>query len=134
MGAIQVRVARLPYGFAMEGGDADIPNWRLEVRKGHRGMAFVRSNREIVRLVAFPQAIGHWPVLQTYAYHWGIEVRFPPALDDVFGITHDKRGVRPIDDFWRVLVDVGVDEWARAENRWQSQIRGEKRQERANTT
>ena len=134
VGAVQVRVARLPYGFAMEGGDADIPNWRLEVRKGHRGMAFVRSNREIVRLVAFPQAIGHWPVLQTYAYHWGIEVRFQPALDDVFGITHDKRGVRPIDDFWRVLVDVGVDEWARAENRWQSQIRGEQRQERANTT
>ena len=133
VGAIRVKVARLPYGFAMEGGDGDIPNWRLEVRKAHRGMAFVRSNREIVRLVAFPRDIGRWPILQTYAYHWGIEVRFPPALDDVFGITHDKRSVRPIDDFWRVLVDVGVDEWARAENRWQSKVRGEKRRERANT-
>ena len=133
VGAIQVKVARFPYGFAMEGG-APLPGWRLHARKGHRGMAFVRANREIVRLAAFPRDIGQWPILQAYAYHWGIEVRFPPALDDVLGITNDKRGVRPIDDFWRVLVDVGVDEWARAENRWQSKVRGEKRRERTDTS
>ena len=135
-GTINVKVARFPYGFAAEvGGTGSAARRRFRLRKSRRGMSFVRSNREIVTLDAFPKdrkddGLGNWPLLQSYAYNWGIEVRFEPALDDVFGITNDKQGVRPTEDFWRVLAHVGVDDWARHENSWQTKVRSEKRKER----
>lgn len=135
-GTISVKVARFPYGFAGEDANSGpVAKRRFRLRKGRRGMSFVRANREIVTLDAFPKdrkddGLGNWPLLQSYAYHWGIEVRFNPALDDVFGITNDKQGVRPIEDFWRVLEGVGVDDWARLENRWQTKTRSAKARER----
>ncbi len=130
VGAVKITVARLPKGFA--DGTADDPDAkkRFEIRKPRRGMSFVRANREIQTLDAFPRALrdksnglGDWPLLQSYAYYWGIEVRFDPALDEVFGITNDKQGVRPIEDFWKILTEAGVDAAARRENRWQSKER-----------
>lgn len=135
-GTINVKVARFPYGFASEaGGSGSAAGRRFRLRKSRRGMSFVRSDREIVTLDAFPKdrkddGLGNWPLLQSYAYNWGIEVRFDPRLDEVFGITNDKQAVRPIEDFWRVLADVGVDGWARHENSWQTRVRSEKRKER----
>jgi hypothetical protein len=79
-------------------------------------MSFVRAGREIENVDAFPRSakdissgLGEWPHLQSYAYHWGVEVKFGPELDDVFGITNDKQRVRPIEDFWKLLADDGVD-------------------------
>ena len=89
---------------------------RFEIRKSRRGMAFVRAAREIETVDIFPRrpsdvasGMGDWPLLQSYAYHWGIEVQFQPALDEVFGITNDKQTVRPIEDFWRLLATEGID-------------------------
>lgn len=126
-GVIRVRVSRLPRGFAAEGKTASADaKKRLDIRKPRRGMSFVRANREIETVDVFPKSakdeahgLGKWPLLQTYAYHWGIEVRFDPTLDDVFGITNDKQTVRPIEDFWRVLVGEKLDETLRGENKWQ---------------
>ena len=134
-GTIHVKVARLPYDFAPDRGGSPTSKRRFRIRKPRRGMSFVRSNREIVTLDIFPKdrtadGLGNWPLLQSYAYHWGIEVRFAPALDEVFGITNDKQGVRPMEDFWRVLAKEGVDDWARRENRWQDSVREEKKKER----
>ncbi|HEV2551327.1 MAG TPA: hypothetical protein VGU20_28720 [Stellaceae bacterium] len=42
-------------------------------------------------------------MLQGYAYHWGIEVKFNTHLDEVFDIASGKQTVRPIADFWRLL-------------------------------
>lgn len=81
-------------------------------------MSFVRAKREIETVDVFPKSLrdqskglGDWPLLQSYAYHWGVEVRFEPALDEVFGITNDKQTVRPIEDLWRLFAskDVGID-------------------------
>ncbi len=136
LGTIYIAVARLPYGFTRDDGSSQsVANRRFRVRKRRRGMSFVRSNREIVTLDAFPKdrapdGLGKWPLLQSYAYHWGVEVRFSPELDGVFGITNDKQGVRPIEDFWRVLTAVGVDDWARRENNWQTKVRSEKNKEK----
>jgi hypothetical protein len=69
--------------------------------------------------------MGDWPLLQGYAYHWGVEVSFHPVLDEVFGITNDKQSVRPIEDFWRVLSQEEIDKVLRAENRWQNDRRRE---------
>lgn len=130
VGAIKITVARLPKGFAdRNAADADAKK-RFEIRKPRRGMSFVRSNREIETVDAFPRSqkdtsngLGAWPLLQSYAYYWGIEVRFDPALDEAFGITNDKQGIRPIEDFWRVLASEEVDAAARRENQWQTKQR-----------
>lgn len=130
VGAITVTIARMPKTFvAQKSTDADVQK-RFEIRKDRRGMSFVRASREIQTVDAFPRSkkdkssgLGSWPLLQSYAYYWGIEVRFDPTLDDVFGITNDKQGVRPIEDFWRVLAEEEIDAAANRENRIQSDSR-----------
>ena len=132
LGTIYVRMARFPVGFALgekvhRGTDA---YRRFEIRKTRRGMSFVRSGREIEIYDAFPKTardkadgLGDWPLLQSYAYHCAVEVKFGPALDVVFGITNDKQSVRPVEDFWRVLTEEGIDAACRRENLWQVQAR-----------
>ncbi|HEX6452027.1 MAG TPA: hypothetical protein VF060_21515, partial [Trebonia sp.] len=128
---IQVRIGRLPVGFAeYKGKDKEDRHRRFDIRKTRRGMSFVRSGRELQTLDAFPRSphdiasgLGNWPLLQTYAYHWGVEVRFEPDLDEVFGITNDKQGVRPIEDFWRVLVQKEIDKAVNREQRTQEKSR-----------
>lgn len=120
VGAIYVRVSRFPYGFAehKDGKAETDAHRRFEIRKSRRGMSFVRAKREVETVDVFPKSLrdqskglGDWPLLQSYAYHWGIEVRFEPALDEVFGITNDKQTVRPIEDLWRLFAtkEVGID-------------------------
>ena len=114
---IQVRIGRFPLGFAeFKAKGKEDRHRRFDIRKTRRGMSFVRSGRELQTVDAFPRSphdvasgLGNWPLLQTYAYHWGIEVRFQPDLDEAFGITNDKQGVRPIEDFWRALVLKEID-------------------------
>lgn len=136
VGVIRLRVARFPVGFAEDKGrrrgDTDDANRRFEVRKSRRGMSFVRAGREIQTVDAFPRSphdvasgLGRWPLLQGYAYHWGVEVSFQPVLDDVFGITNDKQAVRPIEDFWRVLTEAEVDELLRVQNQWHAKHRNQ---------
>lgn len=135
-GAIYVRVARFPYGFAEaapKGQKATTDaNRRFEIRKTRRGMSFVRAGREVETVDVFPKSVkdqakglGDWPLLQSYAYHWGVEVLFTPDLDEVFGITNDKQTVRPIEDLWRVLAAEGVDDQLGREQTHQRKIRQE---------
>ena len=141
-GVAHVRVVRLPVGFAESKGKTKKgltdANRRFEIRKSRRGMCFVRAGREIETLDAFPRSakdqasgLGHWPLLQGYAYHWGIEVSFDPSLDDIFGITNDKQTVRPLEDVWRILAQEHIDEALRRENTWQTKARAKKETERA---
>jgi hypothetical protein len=136
-GAIHVRIARFPLGFVVGRVEADgiqpldeHSNARFEIRKSRRGMCFVRAGREIDTVDVFPRrasdkasGLGDWPLLQTYAYHWGIEVKFPSTLDEVFGITNDKQTVRPIEDFWSLLAAEEIDDYLHREQNWQSEER-----------
>lgn len=138
-GAIYVRVSRFPYGFAEyvgKGKKAEtLAHRRFEIRKTRRGMSFVRAGREIETVDVLPKllkdeakGLGHWPLLQSYAYHWGVEVRFDPALDEVFGITNDKQTVRPVQDLWRIFAAEKIDEQLGREQAWQHKIRREERE------
>lgn len=129
---LRVRVGRFPKGLVegAPGAKGTDAYRRFQIRKARRGMSFVRAGREIETVDAFPRSerdknsgLGDWPLLQSYAYHWGIEVHFPPELDDAFGITNDKQGVRPIAGFWRVLAAEGVDGVLRRENAFQEKER-----------
>lgn len=129
IGTIYVTVARFRPGFAAENprnGTDEYSRHRFEIRKHHRGMSFVRAGREVQTVDLFPRSakdkssgLGEWPLLQSYAYSWGIEVKFSPELDEVFGITNDKQSVRPMEDFWRVMTQAEIDSAARAEQKWQ---------------
>lgn len=145
IGNIYYRIGRLPYGFAVsKKGKAETDaHRRFEVRKSRRGMSFVRAGREIETVDAFPRSardvssgLGEWPLLQGYAYHWGVEVRFETELDEVFGITNDKQTVRPIEDFWRILVgrDIEVDAQLHRENAWQRENRKKEETPKAETS
>jgi hypothetical protein len=132
VGVMRIKIARFPYDFAGRGGDdfSDDAKRRFEIRQPRRGMSFVRAGREIETLDAFPRSkrdqangLGKWPLLQSYAYYWGIEVAFGPEFDEVFGISNDKQRVRPIEDFWRVLTKREVDRLLRNENAWQTKTR-----------
>jgi hypothetical protein len=135
VGAVDIKISRLPVGFAeyaKKKVETDAHR-RFEIRKSRRGMSFVRGGREIETLDAFPRSMrdiannmGKWPLLQGYAYHWGIEVKFGPQLDEAFGITNDKQSVRPVEDFWRLLTAEDIDDKIRAENNWQTKARDKK--------
>lgn len=137
-GAIYIRVSRFPYGFAKDnaGGKAETDaHRRFEIRKTRRGMSFVRAGREIETVDVFPKSmkdqakgLGNWPLLQSYAYHWGVEVRFDPTLDEVFGITNDKQTVRPTEDFWRLLASEKVDAQLGREQAFQRTNRKEEKE------
>lgn len=130
IGTINVRIARFPLGFARVSSANEDEKRRFEIRKTRKGMSFVRAGREIENIDAFPKSerdkasgLGQWPLLQSYAYYMGVEVKFEPELDEAFGITNDKQGVRPIEDFWRVLAKEGIDDIVNHEYRWQREVR-----------
>lgn len=138
-GVIYVRVGRFPYGFAEAAPKGQKTSTdahrRFEIRKTRRGMSFVRAGREIETVDVFPKSmkdqakgLGRWPLLQSYAYHWGIEVRFDPDLDEVFGITNDKQTVRPVEDLWRLFASEEIDQQLGREQAFQRNIRKEARE------
>jgi hypothetical protein len=135
VGIIVVKIGRFPVGFVLglkkHRGTDGYKRW--EFRKDRRGMSFVRADREIETVDVFPKStsavsegLGDWPLLQGYAYHWGIEVSFTPDIDEAMRVGNDKQTIRPIEDFWRVMTKAGVDAAARAEAAYQRAEREDK--------
>jgi hypothetical protein len=144
VGTITIRIARFPYGFVLgerQHRKTDAGK-RFEIRMSRRGMCFVRSGREIETFDAYPRSkhdkesgLGDWPHISGYAYHFGVEVRFDPDLDEVFNVGNDKQTIRPIDDFWRIMADrtepeVGLDAAIHEEDQYQQKTRKAERQAR----
>ena len=116
LSTIHVRASYLPYPEFMRDEKGNVrtdAGRRFNIRKRTRGISFVRSGREIDTKDSFPKSnrkeLGTWPLLAGYDYYWGLEAMFDPGLDEVLGIGHDKQTVAPIEDFWKVLHQAGVD-------------------------
>jgi hypothetical protein len=144
VGYIHIRIGRMPPGFvdgqiaAKKSGA--ITYKRFQIRQARRGVSFVRAGREIETLDAFPRSahdvasgLGDWPHISTYAYHFGVEIKFAPDLDEAFGVGNDKQTIRPIDDFWRVMAAEGVelDKAVRAEEKYQQASRKREKEKKA---
>lgn len=141
VGTIRVRTAFLPPGLAVGTKQPwltpvdEHAETRLDVRvDGNRGISFVRAGREIETVEALPRSkkdqadgLGRWPLLQSYAYHYGMEVSFDPVLDEVFGITNDKQSVRPEACFWRLMAELEFDDHLRKLDLEQRKARKDKR-------
>jgi hypothetical protein len=141
VGTITIRIARFPYGFVrgQKQHRKEDAGKRFEIRQARRGICFVRAGREIETFDAYPRTkhdkesgLGDWPHVSGYAYHFGVEIRFDPDLDEVFNVGNDKQTIRPIDDFWRVMADpdVALDTAVRAEEQYQQKSREEERRSR----
>lgn len=66
---------------------------------GGAGVFVVRSGREIAHGWYFMQNKAR----QNYDDWWRCEVSFPPSLDELFGVTHSKQGIRPSQDLNAIL-------------------------------
>lgn len=85
---ISVRFARLPV--------EAWANWSVEEKRargiiGGGGVSIVRASREIAHGWFF---LGN-KRRQNYDDWWRAEVSFDPRLDELFGVTHSKQGIRP---------------------------------------
>jgi hypothetical protein len=69
------------------GGGSEIGQHAMK----NQGISFVRSGREIEF-----GSFGYVNSYDTRERWWGVEVRFPPALDEIFGVTSNKQNVRSI--------------------------------------
>lgn len=71
---------------------------------GGAGVFVVRAGREIAHGWYFMDGKAR----QNYDDWWRCEVEFPPALDEMFGVTHSKQGIRPTQELNDVLApDLG---------------------------
>jgi hypothetical protein len=61
--------------------------------KGNMGVSVVRADRELELQTGW--CVGYDPRERW----WGVEVEFPPALDEVFGVTNNKQSARALAEF-----------------------------------
>jgi hypothetical protein len=55
----------------------------------NKGISFVRACREIQH-----GDFGHLITYESRERWWGVEIRFPPVLDELFGVTNNKQSVK----------------------------------------
>jgi hypothetical protein len=49
-----------------------------------------------------------WTTFVNYDRYWGLELDFPPTLDEFFSITTSKQQIVIQDNVWDILKDNGV--------------------------
>lgn len=105
---IEVRFSELPVATWHE--------WSTEEKRRHgvvgrAGVSIVRAGREIDY---------GWYLLgakrrENYDDWWRCEIRFPPPLDELFGVTHSKQGITPSHEL-RAAIEGDLEEIARTLN------------------
>jgi hypothetical protein len=93
---IEVRFSMLP---VHEWSDLSVDDKRrFGISKG-AGVSIVRAGREI----AYGWHFMGQKRKENYDDWWRCEVRFEPELDEMFGVTHSKQGIRPTAELEGVL-------------------------------
>lgn len=79
--------------------------------KKNRGVSIVRARRELDLDPSWSDAYrDRW---------WGIEIEFPPALDEVFGVTNNKQAATNFSEMAAFFSDdTRVDEWEEMREEW----------------
>jgi anti-sigma regulatory factor (Ser/Thr protein kinase) len=95
---------------------AQTADWPTKDKKavgiiGGSGVSIVRAGREIDYGWFFFDKRR-----ENYDDWWRCEIKFPPVLDEVFGVTHTKQGIRPSEEL-RVLLTHEISGTARELNR-----------------
>ncbi len=117
---IELRLTLLPEKYRTYAGAGNSENAKHLRIKGNEGISILRCNREVL--------YGHVPFLigkkgQYKSYEidrfWGLEISFPPELDDYFHVRFIKRGAEPISELKEFIRDIITQEiiYARSEIR-----------------
>ncbi|MBA2633271.1 MAG: ATP-binding protein [Chloroflexi bacterium] len=111
LGVVKVRYAAMPPTFArvpedkhkVKGGKL---NPRFHVLDDNNGLIILRKGRQIDVLTATKKSyLGYFNNDDRY---WGVEIDFPPTLDEEFSITTTKQQVVMSERMWDLLRDAGV--------------------------
>lgn len=108
-GVVKVRYSQMPSTFLripedklkFKGGK---PNSRFKVRQANNGIVVLRAGRQI----DVANAVCPWTKFQNNDLYVGVEIDFPPALDEEFSITTSKQQIRLSDRLWDILEQAGV--------------------------
>lgn len=79
-------------------------NNRFKIRKDNLGIIIQRAGRQIDVI----NSKCPWTTFQNNDRYWGIEIDFPPTLDEDFSITTSKQQVVLKERIWDILKDNGV--------------------------
>src|SRR4028119_2314529 len=66
--------------------------------KKNVGVSVVRARREL-------ELDQSWSLKQPTERWWGVEIEFPPALDDLFGVTNNKQSARNFSELANVDIE-----------------------------
>ncbi|MBI5773605.1 MAG: ATP-binding protein [Verrucomicrobia bacterium] len=108
-GIVKVRYSQIPSTFLRTPEDklkfkGGKPNSRFPVRRANNGIIVLRAGRQIDVV----NALCPWTKFQTNDNYVGVEVDFPPTLDEEFSITTSKQQIRLSDRLWDILEQAGV--------------------------
>ena len=109
LGIIKVRFSLMPPTFFRVPEDKRKPkgskmNARFKVRKENNGIIVLRAGRQIDVV----SAKCPWTTFQNNDRYVGVEVDFPPTLDEEFSITTSKQQVVLKQRIWDILEENGV--------------------------
>lgn len=109
LGVIKVRFSLMPPTFLRVSEDKFKPkggksNARCRVRKENNGIIVLRAGRQI----AVISAKCPWTTFQNNDRYLGIEVDFPPTLDEEFSVTPLMQSVAPRPRIWDIMEENGV--------------------------
>jgi hypothetical protein len=109
LGTVKVRFSLMPPTFLRVPDDKLKPkggknNPRFNIRKANNGVIVLRAGRQIDVV----SAKCPWTTFQNNDRYVGIEVDFPPSLDEEFSITTSKQQVVLKPRIWNILHEHGV--------------------------
>lgn len=109
LGTIKIRFSQMPPTFLRVPEDKLKPkggkhNPRLNIRKANNGIIVMRAGRQIDVV----NAKCPWTTFQTNDRYVGVEIDFPPTLDEEFSITTSKQQIGLKQRIWDILEENGV--------------------------
>jgi hypothetical protein len=108
-GVVKVRYSQMPSTFLRTPEDKQKfkggkHNSRFRVRQANNGIVVLRAGRQI----DVANAVCPWTKFQNNDLYVGVEIDFPPTLDEEFSITTSKQQIRLSDRLWDILEQAGV--------------------------
>ena len=107
-GIIKVRYSQMPPTFGRIPEDKPKErgknNQRFDILKENNGIIILRTGRQIDVV----NSRCPWTKFQNLDFYLGIEIDFPPSLDEEFSITTSKQQVVPKERIWDILKEYGV--------------------------
>jgi hypothetical protein len=110
LGVIKARFSYMPPSFLRKeefklktGSNSKYMNARFFIRKANNGIIVTRAGRQIDVVTNFD-----WTTFVNYDRNIGIELDFPPTMDEFFSITTAKQQVVIQDSLWDALESHGV--------------------------